>query len=751
MRRWIALSTLFFVLSISYCQNGKIDSLLQISESELLQDSINISVLSTLQKALSISKESGTNYRMEEICITLGEYFSDYGLYEDGIKYYKYIFTTNVDTVHKSKELVNLYRKIGQCYSSIGNPDSAYYYYSQIFDDFEFPERLDVLRDLVDIYAENNEHRKSLKYNSVIKDLLHTNNSSDSELSKVYNNIGFNYHSLKEYESSVHYFDNALNIFPSIANDEKSIILRNLAVSYFNLGDFEKSIELLNQASELIQDDGQLVELYHLLASVHTADNDFFNALTYLEKAEERMNNLKNPQLLSEIYAGFSTVYNATHEYDLAYDYFQNYSRLSDSLRFVNQLNQKRIIDNQKYIERTEKENKLLKANQDYQVLKISQLQVEARNQTLRNEALIGDSIQRVNELALAKQENEIAKATEENNILEINRQKNLIQLTNQQLEIARGNEANATIEQEKQQKEFELAQQTINLQERDAQLKEEKIANEEKAREIELSKTRQRNAAMVSFLMAGFVILLFWAYRGKRKDNKRITLAYNDLTVAQDLLKTAETKIKGLLSQQVSGAVAEALINNTDPTSVEERFVCVMFIDIRNFTGYCEGREPSVIIEYQNSVFGFMINIIEQHHGVVNQLLGDGFMATFGAPFSKGNDCLNAFEAANKILKALEKKVIQQEIFPTKVGIGLHAGNVVTGNVGNEDRKQYSITGNTVILAARLEQLNKVYGSSLVYSKEVYDSLPDFKKKDVNFESVIVKGRSQPIEVVIV
>ena len=116
--------------------------------------------------------------------------------------------------------------------------------------------------------------------------------------------------------------------------------------------------------------------------------------------------------------------------------------------------------------------------------------------------------------------------------------------------------------------------------------------------------------------------------------------------------------------------------------------------------------------------------------------------MATFGAPLSKGNDCLNAFEAAHKILKVLDKKVVAEEIFPTKVGIGLHAGNVVTGNVGNEDRKQYSITGNTVILAARLEQLNKEYGSSLVYSKEVHDALPELGKKDVQFESVMVKWK---------
>ena len=175
------------------------------------------------------------------------------------------------------------------------------------------------------------------------------------------------------------------------------------------------------------------------------------------------------------------------------------------------------------------------------------------------------------------------------------------------------------------------------------------------------------------------------------------------------------------------------------------------MFIDIRDFTVYCEGKKPAQIIEFQNSIFGFMIDIIEKHFGVVNQLLGDGFMATFGAPISRGNDCLNAFKAAHEILDTLKHKVESGDVIPTKIGIGLHAGNVVTGNVGNDERRQYSITGNTVILAARLEQLNKQYQSSLIYSKEVYESLPKEFQDAVSFESVMVKGRKKPIDIAVV
>ena len=174
------------------------------------------------------------------------------------------------------------------------------------------------------------------------------------------------------------------------------------------------------------------------------------------------------------------------------------------------------------------------------------------------------------------------------------------------------------------------------------------------------------------------------------------------------------------------------------------------MFLDIRGFTSWAEKRDPEEIIKFQNKVFGFMIDIVNDFNGNINQLLGDGFMATFGAPKTSGNDCQNALDAALKIITKLNKNIEAREIENTRIGIGLHAGYVVTGNVGTEMRKQYSITGNTVILASRLEQLNKEFGSQLIISKEVHDKLERFDGGD-RFKEVIVKGRRKPIEILTV
>jgi class 3 adenylate cyclase len=267
---------------------------------------------------------------------------------------------------------------------------------------------------------------------------------------------------------------------------------------------------------------------------------------------------------------------------------------------------------------------------------------------------------------------------------------------------------------------------------------------------QTELNKQQafKRNLAIGIFLLAGLVFALYLLYRNKRRDHRKLGIAYNDLEETKDNLKNAEQRIKSLLHEQVSGAVANELLASDDARKIERRFVCIMFLDIRDFTPFAEKKRPEEIIEYQNKVFGFMIDTVNKHNGIVNQILGDGFMATFGAPVSSENDCLQAYLAAKEIIRDVRERSQSGEIPETEVGVGLHAGYVVTGNVGTKGRKQYSITGNTVILAARLEQLNKDFGSSLVISREVYEKLPEEKREPAEFNKVTVKGRSEPMEV---
>jgi adenylate cyclase len=184
------------------------------------------------------------------------------------------------------------------------------------------------------------------------------------------------------------------------------------------------------------------------------------------------------------------------------------------------------------------------------------------------------------------------------------------------------------------------------------------------------------------------------------------------------------KNEVINLFGQQISPQIADNILANDNELSGTRKKVCVMFLDIRKFTPFVERHQPEEVVAYLNTLFGFMIDIVQAHHGVINQFLGDGFMATFGAPVSIGNSSQHATEAAREIIHKLDIEFDKGNIPKTSIGIGLHYDEAVTGNIGSSTRKQYSITGRVVIMASRIEQLNKKYNTNLLISKEVFNQL---------------------------
>jgi adenylate cyclase len=206
--------------------------------------------------------------------------------------------------------------------------------------------------------------------------------------------------------------------------------------------------------------------------------------------------------------------------------------------------------------------------------------------------------------------------------------------------------------------------------------------------------------------------------------------------------------ELEKLFGQQVSKEIVDEFIDNKLELTSKERIVTVLFLDIRNFSKFCEGKNPEEINQYQNEVLSFMIQIVNKNSGIVNQILGDGFMATFGAPVENDNHTQCAVSAALQIVNKLKIKNMNREIPHTQIGIGIHTGEAYTGNVGTEDRQQYSIIGNTVILASRLEQLNKEFNSSLIVSKDVIDNMKTEGVEFMSLGDVNIKGFANPIDV---
>lgn len=205
--------------------------------------------------------------------------------------------------------------------------------------------------------------------------------------------------------------------------------------------------------------------------------------------------------------------------------------------------------------------------------------------------------------------------------------------------------------------------------------------------------------------------------------------------------------RVVGMFGQYVSPAVVDQLLNQPVEGAGEERYVTIMFLDIRGFTAFAERRTPAEVVAYLNTLFATMIALVNANNGIINKFLGDGFMACFGAPLSDGRDTQNAVHAALEIARAVERMSADGTIAPTRIGIGLHAGTAVTGSVGSPERREYTIIGDTVNLASRVEQLTKQYGVALLVTDAVWQAVKDDYEGRA-LDPVTVRGREEPVAI---
>jgi len=280
------------------------------------------------------------------------------------------------------------------------------------------------------------------------------------------------------------------------------------------------------------------------------------------------------------------------------------------------------------------------------------------------------------------------------------------------------------------------------------------------------------RRLVMITGLVSagGYLLVTIWAIASFDSTNQvlyfppilymarsmfMMIAALGSMFVASEIKKRAlksfefiqqKNNIEMLFGQQVSKKVADALVSNNFIS--EKRVVSILFFDIRKFSVFAESKDPSEVIEYQNNIFSPLVKIINQFNGITNQIMGDGLMATFGAPALDDEHSENAIKAGLSILDKI-RKMSETGIIPkTTVGIGIHRGSVVMGNIGNELRKQFSISGSTVIIAARLEQVNKDYNTQLLVSKELYENIDSSKYQLESIGKIKVRNIEKDIQV---
>jgi adenylate cyclase len=229
------------------------------------------------------------------------------------------------------------------------------------------------------------------------------------------------------------------------------------------------------------------------------------------------------------------------------------------------------------------------------------------------------------------------------------------------------------------------------------------------------------------------------------------LVLIYGGNSFCHYLLAAKDKRwLRQAFSRYVSNSLVEIIINHPEQLRLggEEVEVTVLFSDIAGFTGISEGLTPENLIRLLNEYFSGMTDIILNSNGTVDKYIGDAIMAFWGAPLPLAGHAEKACRAALAMqiaIRPLQESWQKRGLPPMQARLGLHTGQAVVGNVGSKDRFNYTVMGDAVNLASRLEGVNKIYGTHIIVSEATYQQAgPDFLFRELDL--VRVKGRVQPV-----
>jgi class 3 adenylate cyclase len=205
--------------------------------------------------------------------------------------------------------------------------------------------------------------------------------------------------------------------------------------------------------------------------------------------------------------------------------------------------------------------------------------------------------------------------------------------------------------------------------------------------------------------------------------------------------------KVKSALGKFVHPEIAEMILKKELALGGERTKCAILFTDIRNFTAISEKMEPEGVVEFLNAYMTKMVECVNSTNGLVDKFIGDAIMATWGAGFSRGNNAEQAINAAIMMRKALIKFNEKRGTFSKPViniGCGINYGSVIAGQIGSIERLEYTVIGDAVNLASRIETLNKLFGTDILISQDLFDQVPGVFRV-VKMQSITVKGKEKP------
>jgi len=209
--------------------------------------------------------------------------------------------------------------------------------------------------------------------------------------------------------------------------------------------------------------------------------------------------------------------------------------------------------------------------------------------------------------------------------------------------------------------------------------------------------------------------------------------------------------RIKDTFGKFLSVEVARRLIESgAIELGGEDIEATIMFSDIRNFTALSETLSAKAVVSFLNSYFAHVTEPIMAHNGIINKFIGDAVMGVFAPQFgshSHVDDALKAVLGMREKLAEFNAKGLMSE--PVRFGVGIHTGPLVAGNVGTEKRMEYTLIGDTVNIASRIESENKALNSTILISSDAYDRLSPALREQTSFEkheNIHIRGKQKTL-----
>ncbi len=210
--------------------------------------------------------------------------------------------------------------------------------------------------------------------------------------------------------------------------------------------------------------------------------------------------------------------------------------------------------------------------------------------------------------------------------------------------------------------------------------------------------------------------------------------------------------KIQSAMGKYISKDVMRNVVSNIDSVKLGGKRACVtvLFADIRGFTSISEQLSAEEVTNILNEYFSAIAPIIENHNGILNKFMGDAVLAVFGEPIKNENHAIDAVRCADSMLKKvkqLQTKWLDEGKPKIEIGVGISTGEAFVGNIGSEERLEYTVIGDTVNTASRIENYNKVYKTKFLISEETFLRVQKYVDV-IKIREVAIRGKAKKINI---